>query len=135
MDEPLPSSPSTPRCSAARSAGQFLGIGVDALAARAARVLWVPLAFSVVLEALVGRALRRGAPRATRLTLAERGRLSAYYSLGLAALSLPLVGGSPRRTHARARSRGAGLVADFVMALVVVLAGFGRLHRAALPGS
>jgi hypothetical protein len=69
--------------------GQFLGMAVDTLAL-GRRILWVPLACSVVLEALVGArfgASRMGHP----LSPAERLRLSLHYSLGLAGLSVPLV--------------------------------------------
>jgi hypothetical protein len=69
-------------------AGQFAGMGFDALALRT-HAVWMPLACSVLLEALVGA--RYGAARLGHpLTRSERGRLSVYYSLGLAALSLPL---------------------------------------------
>ena len=69
--------------------GQFLGMAVDTLAL-GRRILWVPLACSVVLEALVGA--RFGASRMGRpLSPAERLRLSLHYSLGLAVLSIPLV--------------------------------------------
>jgi hypothetical protein len=71
-------------------AGQFVGMGFDALAL-GTHVLWVPLACSVVLEAAV--AARYGAARMGHpLTRSQRGRLSIYYSLGLAGLSLPLAG-------------------------------------------
>jgi hypothetical protein len=71
-------------------AGQFLGIAVDALAI-GRHVLWVPLAFSLLLEAVVGA--RFGASRVGHpLTAPERARLSTYYSVGLVALSVPLAG-------------------------------------------
>ncbi len=75
---------------AATVVGQFLGMAVDALAI-GRHVLWVPLAFSLVLEAVVGAlfgASRVGHP----LTAGERARLSTYYSVGLVALSVPLAG-------------------------------------------
>ncbi|HEY8087646.1 MAG TPA: hypothetical protein VIF09_07375 [Polyangiaceae bacterium] len=69
--------------------GQFLGMAVDTLAL-GRRILWVPLACSVLLEALVGA--RFGASRVGhRLAPPERLRLSLHYSLGLAGLSIPLV--------------------------------------------
>jgi hypothetical protein len=99
---------------AATVAGQFLGIGVDVLAL-GRKALWVPLALSVLLEALV--AARFGAASMGReLTGAQRGRLSAYYSLGLAAITLPLavwVAASDGRS-----------LAPTVRALAIVLVGF-----------
>jgi hypothetical protein len=69
-------------------AGQFVGMGVDAVAL-GSRIIWVPLACSVLLEAVVGA--RYGAARVGHpLTASQRGRLSIYYSLALAAVSLPL---------------------------------------------
>jgi hypothetical protein len=68
-------------------AGQLLGIAVDALVD--SRVLWIPAAFSVVLEAAVGA--RFGAARAGKaLDAARSGRVSVTYSVALLALSLPL---------------------------------------------
>jgi hypothetical protein len=70
--------------------GQFLGMAVDAFAL-GRRVFWVPLAFSLVLEALAGErvgAARFGHPLAPR----ERAKLSLTYSAGLAAVSLVLAG-------------------------------------------
>jgi hypothetical protein len=75
---------------AATVAGQFLGMAVDAVAI-GRHVVWVPLAFSVVLEAVVGA--RFGAARVGHpLTVPERARLSLYYSACLLALSVPLAG-------------------------------------------
>jgi hypothetical protein len=69
-------------------AGQFLGMTIDTAVGR--HLIWVPLACSVLLEALVGE--RFGASRLGRaLTLADRGRLSGYYSLCLGSLSIPLL--------------------------------------------
>ncbi|HEX8793173.1 MAG TPA: hypothetical protein VF765_19650 [Polyangiaceae bacterium] len=105
---------------AATIAGQFLGIGVDVLAL-GRKVLWVPLAISVLLEALV--AARLGAARmGEEWTSAQRGRLSAYYSLGLAAVTLPLAVWV-------AASDGVSLAPtmatrNVVLALVVALAAF-----------
>ena len=69
--------------------GQIAGVVLDAIAGN--RVLWVPAMCSVVFEAVVGArmsAARLGRP----LAAAECARLSAYYSLALAAVSLPLFG-------------------------------------------
>ncbi|MDP9150115.1 MAG: hypothetical protein M3O36_09270 [Myxococcota bacterium] len=69
-------------------AGQVGGMAIDAVA-MGRRVLWFPLALSVVLEAVVGA--RFGASLLGRpLTSSESGRVSIYYSAGLAAVSLPL---------------------------------------------
>jgi len=71
-------------------AGQLLGMTLDAFVL-GRHVLWIPAACSVALEALVGA--RLGSARAGRsLTAAECWRSSAYYSIGLAAISLPLWG-------------------------------------------
>jgi hypothetical protein len=106
---------------AATIAGQFLGIGVDVLAI-GRKVLWVPLALSVLLEAIV--AARFGAARmGQELTSGQRGRLSAYYSIGLAAVTLPLamwVAASDRGSLAFAPMA----THDVVQALVIVVAGF-----------
>jgi hypothetical protein len=70
--------------------GQLAGMALDAVIV-GHRVLWVPTACSVVLEAIVGARLaaaRLGRP----LSTAQSGRLSAYYSIALAAVSLPLWG-------------------------------------------
>jgi hypothetical protein len=68
--------------------GQFLGMAVDALAL-GRRVFWVPLAFSVVFEALAGE--RVGAARfGHSLVARERTKLSLTYSIGLAGISLVL---------------------------------------------
>jgi hypothetical protein len=70
--------------------GQLLGMALDAVAF-GRRIIWVPLACSLVLEALAGERFaaaslgRAPEPR-------ERIRLSVRYSLGLAALSLVLAG-------------------------------------------
>jgi hypothetical protein len=70
-------------------AGQALGMVLSAIALDGRRALWLPIACSVVLEAIVGA--RFGAARAGRaLSARECARLSAYYSLLLAGLSLPL---------------------------------------------
>jgi hypothetical protein len=69
--------------------GQLAGVAIDALVGR--RVLWVPVACSVLLEALAGArfaAARLGHP----LAPAQCARLSAYYSVALAAIGLPLWG-------------------------------------------
>ena len=109
---------------AATIAGQFLGIGVD-LIAIGRKVLWVPFAISVLLEAIV--AARFGAARmGHELTRAQSGRLSAYYSLGLGAVTLPLavwVAASDGRSLAPAPMAAH----DVMQALVVVLAGFAAI--------
>lgn len=103
---------------AATMAGQFLGMGVDALAF-GRKVIWVPLALSVLLEALV--AARFGAARlGHELTTAQRGRLSAYYSLGLGAVTLPLIGWL---IASHGQSAPAMATHDVMQALVIVLAG------------
>jgi hypothetical protein len=70
--------------------GQLAGMALDALVV-GRRVLWVPAACSVLLEALAGArfaAARLGHP----LAPAQCARLSAYYSAVLAAIGLPLWG-------------------------------------------
>jgi hypothetical protein len=70
--------------------GQLAGVVIDALVV-GRRVLWVPAVCSVLLEALAGArfaAARLGHP----LVPAECARLSAYYSVVLAAVGLPLWG-------------------------------------------
>ena len=70
--------------------GQLLGMTIDALVL-GRHIVWIPAACSVALEALVGA--RLGSARAGRpLTAAESWKSSAYYSIGLAAISLPLWG-------------------------------------------
>jgi hypothetical protein len=108
---------------AATIAGQFLGIGVDVLAI-GRKVLWVPLALSVLLEAIV--AARFGAARmGHELTRAQSGRLSAYYSLGLGAVTLPL---AVWVAASDGRKLDPGLATrDVMQALVIVLAGFAAI--------
>jgi hypothetical protein len=70
--------------------GQLAGVAIDALVL-GRRVLWLPVACSVLLEALAGArfaATRLGHP----LAPAQCARLSAYYSIALAAVGLPLWG-------------------------------------------
>jgi len=68
-------------------AGQFLGFGLDAVTGHHA--VWVPVACSALLEALVGA--RFASSRVDRrLTVGDWGRLSVYYSLALALFSVPL---------------------------------------------
>lgn len=107
---------------AATIAGQFLGMTVDALAL-ARHVLWVPLAFSVVLEALVGA--RLGAARVGHpLTSAERARLSVQYTVGLTAVSIPLAGwiAASKATHGRLFAGGDASLHRVAVALGLVLA-------------
>jgi hypothetical protein len=69
-------------------AGQLVGIAVDA--AIGTRTVWIPLACSVVLEALAGA--RAGASRSEQpLDSAQSARVSGTYSLALLVLSVPLV--------------------------------------------
>jgi hypothetical protein len=68
--------------------GQVAGVALDAFVL-GHRVLWTPIAFSVLFEAIAGArfgAARLGHP----LAPAECARLSAYYSVVLAAIGLPL---------------------------------------------
>jgi hypothetical protein len=105
-------------------AGQLLGMALDA-AVVGARVVWIPLACSVLLEALVGArfgAARLGQP----LTRAQCARLSAYYSACLAVVTLPLWGwtaatreSSPSAGVAAAASGLAGYAVLAVAALLV----------------
>jgi hypothetical protein len=70
--------------------GQLAGMALDAFVV-GRRVLWVPAACSVLLEALAGA--RVASARLRRpLTPAESARLSAYYSVVLAAVGVPLWG-------------------------------------------
>jgi len=69
-------------------AGQLVGIAIDA--AVGTRSLWIPLACSVVFEALVG--VRFGASRGAPPLDARRcARVSWTYSLLLAGISVPLL--------------------------------------------
>lgn len=104
-------------------AGQFAGVALDA--ALGQRVLWVPLACSAVLEALVGA--RFGASRIARaMTVGEWGKLSAYYSLVLALFSAPLAlwtaasrsPQAPLGGHAPSQVLALGLGALFVVTLL-----------------
>jgi hypothetical protein len=71
----------------ATMAGQFAGVALDAVVGH--RAVVVPIVCSVLLEALVGARLTRS--QVTRsLTVGDWGRLSAYYSMALALLSVPL---------------------------------------------
>lgn len=67
--------------------GQFAGVAIDAAIGK--RLVWLPIACSALLEAVVGaRFTLSRVPRA--LTVGDWGRLSAYYSLSLALFSVPL---------------------------------------------
>lgn len=68
--------------------GQFAGMAIDASLGR--RLLWVPVVCSVVLESIAGA--RFGTRGGRVVSMGDWGRLSGYYSLCLAALSLPLAG-------------------------------------------
>jgi hypothetical protein len=89
------------------------------------RVLWVPAACSVVLESIVGARLaaaRLGRP----LSVAQSGRLSAYYSIALAAVSLPLWGWTAASSapHDGSASPGGAPVGGAVGTLGLLLAAF-----------
>jgi hypothetical protein len=67
--------------------GQLVGIAIDVSVG--SRGFWIPAVCSMVFEAVVGA--RVGAARTGRaLTAAESGQVSAYYSVGLLAISVPL---------------------------------------------
>ncbi len=69
-------------------AGQLVGIGVDA--ALGIRSFWIPLVFSVAIEAVV--AVRfGGVGEAKKLDRAQCVRVSVTYSLAMLVISLPLV--------------------------------------------
>jgi hypothetical protein len=102
----------------ATAAGQAVGMAVDAIVLRH-RILWVPLACSVVLEAIVGA--RFGAARLLRpLTWPECGRLSLYYSAGLATVSLPLAVWTLASSPSLVRGTAAH---DVIVAIGIALAG------------
>jgi hypothetical protein len=103
--------------------GQFLGMAFDAVAL-GRRVLWVPLACSVVLEAVAGA--RFGAARLGRaLASGERLRVSVYYSLALTMLSVPLAGwlAAAKASHAEPGAASGGAGPDLAFLLVVGLGG------------
>jgi hypothetical protein len=77
-----------PAMLAATVAGQLAGIAVDAVIGT--RSPWIPLAFSVVLEALAGARVGTSRPGGL-LDSAQSARVSLTYSLALVALSAPLV--------------------------------------------
>ena len=107
---------------AATLAGLLVGVALDALVV-GSRVVWVPLACSVLLEGIAGA--RVAAARLGRaLTPAECARLSAYYSLALAAVSLPLVGWTlaARTESAAAPAHGAAVMLAFVVVSVLAAA-------------
>jgi hypothetical protein len=102
-------------------AGQFLGIALDA-AVLGRRVLWVPVALSVVFEAIVGA--RYGASSVGHpLTSTERGRLSFYYSVCLAGLSIPLAVWTAvsRAPGARLDGSAAGIAVATAVAVLAML--------------
>jgi hypothetical protein len=91
--------------------GQFLGMGLDSVVF-GHRVVWVPLAASVVLEALVGA--RFGAARVGQpLSREQRARLSIYYSGILVLFSIPLVGWIDAANRARDGAAAAGASTSF----------------------
>lgn len=103
--------------------GQFLGIAVDSFAL-GRRIVWVPFVCSVLLEALFGERFA-SARVGHRLLPAQRVRLSLYYSLGLAALSVPLVGwlAVSHSTPEQLSSGGGASSHDVVLAAGLVLVG------------
>ena len=106
---------------AATVAGQVVGMGVDALIL-GRRITWIPLACSVVLEALAG--VRFGVARVShRLRWGEWGQVSAYYSGCLVSLSLPLVAWTVaynRRLVAGDTSRDVATAGGVVLAVIIV---------------
>jgi hypothetical protein len=104
-------------------AGQFLGMAVDAVAL-GRHVVWLPLAFSLVLEALVGA--RFGASRVGRpLTAIERRRLTVNYTAALLGVSLPLAAWlAVSKATGEGAPVGPGIPAnDMPVWLAVVIAG------------
>jgi hypothetical protein len=94
--------------------GQLAGVVIDALVV-GRRVLWVPAACGVLLEALVGArfaAARMGHP----LAPAQCARLAAYYSALLAAVGLPLWGWT-----LAARAPGAPAAPGSTLAMLAVV--------------
>ncbi len=71
----------------ATMAGQFIGVALDSAIGQ--RALWVPIACSVLLEAVAG-AFFATSRVARKLGFADWGRLSAYYSVAMAAVTAPL---------------------------------------------
>jgi hypothetical protein len=71
-------------------AGQFAGVAIDAAAGRHA--MWVPIACSVLLEAVAGWHFGTRARARTHETPSptDWGRVSGIYSIGLAAVTVPL---------------------------------------------
>jgi hypothetical protein len=100
-------------------AGQFFGMGAALIAGH--RVAWIPIACSVLLEALVGA--RFGAARLGRpLRAGECAQVSAYYSACLSSLSLPLAGwtiASSRLLRGAASSRDAARALGAVLVVLV----------------
>jgi hypothetical protein len=100
--------------------GHFAGMGLDH--AVGAHGPWLPVACSVLLEALIGA--RYGAARVGHpLTRSQRGRLSVYYSLALVAVSLPLAGWLVAAKATREDSPAAPLSSHDLAIGALVLAG------------
>lgn len=113
---------------AATLGGQLVGIAIDVSVG--SHGIWIPAACSMVLESVVGA--RVGAARTGRaLTVTESGQVSAYYSIGLLAISVPLVLWT-YLAHAReAAAAGEGLNAWWALALPAAF-GIAALGRWAL---
>jgi hypothetical protein len=113
---------------AATLGGQLVGIAIDLSVG--SRGIWIPAACSVVLESVVGA--RVGAAHTGRaLTMAESGQVSAYYSIGLLAISVPLVIWTYLARAREAAAVGEGLNAWWVFALPAAF-GIAALGRWAL---
>jgi hypothetical protein len=111
---------------AATLVGQFAGIAFDAFALHGHSPL-VPLAFSVLLEGIVGA--RYGATLLGHpLTARDRGRISITYTLALIVVSLPLaawlsVSGHFPLPHISASTSGVALGVLFAVGLAVLCTG------------
>ncbi len=117
-------------------AGQIAGIAIDSVIG--AHSIGVPLGCSVVFEAASGARLgaaRSGGP----LTARQAGRISATYSAGLLAISVPLLGWMEASKRASGAASmwtpgkvGAALALFFVATLARwgLMTLFGRLARA-----
>jgi hypothetical protein len=111
-------------------AGQMIGIVIDSLIG--SRGLWIPIACSVILEAVTG--VRFGSPRGERLTdPAACPRVSYTYSVAFAAVSVPLavwVGAS--HTDAVAGGVGLSFVTPTRVALALVVLVVATVARAGI---
>jgi hypothetical protein len=110
--------------------GQFVGIAIDAMAGT--RSPWIPLACSVVGEALMG--VRFGGPNGTPLRDPSRCvRVSVTYSLALFAVSLPLLVWVAA-SHTDAVPGGVGLssITPTLVGLAVVALAVATMARAGI---